>query len=188
VLFGEVNPGGRLPMTWERAWTDNPAHDSYYINNGDKNIKYNEGLFVGYRGYEKNNVKPVFPFGYGLSYTSFAYKNLKISPASPKAGQDVTVTFDVLNTGKRLGADVAQLYLGNPSATVPRPLKELKGFQKVTLRPGETKHVSLKLDPRAMSFYDVEGKGWKQEPGRFTVSVGRSSAEIELKGEYTVTK
>jgi beta-glucosidase len=188
LLFGEVNPSGRLPMTWEKTWADNPAHDSYYVNHGGLNIRYNEGIFVGYRGYEKNGVKPLFPFGYGLSYTTFAYGNLKIAPAAPKAGQEVTVTFDVTNTGAVTGADVAQLYLGNPSASVPRPLKELKGFQRVVLKPGETQQIALKLDPRAMSFYDVKGKGWKQEPGTFTVAVGRSSADLQLKGEYKVSK
>ena len=188
VLFGDVNPGGHLPMTWERAWADNPAHDSYYVNNGGLNIQYHEGVFVGYRGYEKNQVKPLFPFGFGLSYTTFAYQNLKLTPAAPKAGQEVTVSFDVTNTGPVAGADVAQLYLGNPTASVPRPLKELKGFQKVFLKPGETQHISLKLDPRAMSFYDVKGRDWKQEPGQFVVSVGRSSADIELRGEYSVAR
>lgn len=188
ILFGEVSPSGRLPITWERRWEDNPVHDSYYINNGEKNIKYNEGVFVGYRGYEKNGVKPLYPFGYGLSYTTFAFKNLSVSPAAPKVGQNVTVSFDVTNTGRVAGAQVAQLYLGNPTATVPRPGKELKGFERVSLKPGETRRVTLTLDPRAMSYFDESSRSWKQDPGKFTVSVGHSSADIDLTGEYTVAQ
>ena len=100
--------------------------------------------------------------------------------------ETVTVSFDVTNTGARAGAAVSQLYLGNPSASVPRPLKELKGFARVVLSPGETRHVTLTLDPRAMSFFDVKGHAWKQEPGKFLVFVGHSSAEVDLQGEYTV--
>ncbi len=186
IVFGEVNPSGKLPATFERRWEDNPAHDSYYSNDGGVNVKYKEGVFVGYRGYEKSGTKPLFPFGHGLSYTTFAYKNLGIEPKAPKAGENVTVSFDVTNTGKVAGAEAAQLYLGNPGASVPRPLKELKGFTKVMLQPGQTKHVTLTLNPRAMSFYDLAGKAWKQERGKFTVYVGHSSAQIDLTGEYSV--
>ncbi|HNX94180.1 MAG TPA: glycoside hydrolase family 3 C-terminal domain-containing protein [Holophaga sp.] len=188
ILAGDVNPSGRLPISWEAKASDNPVFNSYGINNGDKNIKYNEGIFVGYRGFEKNGVKPRFPFGYGLSYTTFAYKNLKITPAKPRVGQEVVVSFDMTNTGAVAGADVAQLYVGHPTASVPRPLKELKGFSRVVLNSGETKHVTLTLDGRAMSYYDVPGKGWKQEPGTYTVQIGRSSADITLKSDCVVTK
>jgi beta-glucosidase len=186
VLFGEVNPSGRLPMTFERRWEDNPVHDTHYANAPGNTVIYKEGVFMGYRGYEHNGVKPLFPFGHGLSYTTFAFKNLGITPGAPKLGETVTVSFDVTNTGARAGAAVPQLYLGNPSASVPRPLKELKGFARVVLSPGETRHVTLTLDPRAMSFFDVKGHAWKQEPGKFLVFVGHSSAEVDLQGEYTV--
>jgi beta-glucosidase len=186
VLVGEVNPSGRLPISFERAWADNPVHDSYYVNAPANTIVYKEGVFVGYRGYERNGVKPLFPFGHGLSYTTFAFKNLALAPVSPKRGQNVTVSFDVTNTGSREGAEVAQLYLGNPTASVPRPAKELKGFSRVTLKPGETRHVTLILEPRAMSFFDVTTHAWKQEPGKFTVFVGHSSAAIDLQGEYSL--
>jgi beta-glucosidase len=186
ILFGEVNPSGRLPISFERRWEDNPVHDSYYVNAPGNTVIYQEGVFVGYRGYEHNGVKPLFPFGYGLSYTTFAFANLAITPRAPKAGENVTVSFDVTNTGSREGAAVAQLYLGNPTARVPRPVKELKGFARVELKPGETRHVTLMLDPRAMSFFDASSHAWKQEPGRFTVFVGHSLADIDLTGEYTV--
>jgi beta-glucosidase len=186
ILFGEVNPSGRLPISFERAWTDNPTHDSYNPNAPKNTVVYKEGVFVGYRGYERNGVKPLFPFGHGLSYTTFAFQNLKLAPAAPKCGENVTASFDLTNTGSRAGTAVAELYLGNPTASVPRPAKELKGFSRVALQPGETRHVTLKLDPRAMSFFDVTGHAWKQEPGKFTVFIGHSSAEIDLQGEYTV--
>ena len=186
VLFGEVNPSGRLPMTFERRWEDNPVHDTHYANAPGNTVIYKEGVFMGYRGYEHNGVKPLFPFGHGLGYTTFAFKNLGITPAVPKPGQTVTVSFDVTNTGAREGAAVPQLYLGNPTASVPRPLKELKGFARVVLAPGASQHAALTLDPRAMSFFDVKSHAWKQEPGKFTVFVGHSSAEIDLTGEYTV--
>ena len=187
VLFGDVNPSGHLPISWERRWADNPVHDSYYVNAPDNTVVYQEGVFVGYRGYEHNGVKPLFPFGYGLSYTTFVYANLSVTPAAPKAGETVTVSFDVRNTGSRAGAAVAQLYLGNPTAGAPRPLKELKGFARVELKPGESRQVTLPLDARAMSFWDVSSHAWKQEPGTFTLFVGHSSADIDLQGDYTVT-
>ena len=188
VLFGDVNPSAKLPVTFERRWKDNPVHDNYYPNAGGNNVAYREGVFVGYRGYEHNGTKPMFPFGYGLSYTAFAFKNLNITPPAPRLGEKVSVTFDVTNIGQRAGAEVAQLYIGNPTAPVPRPPKELKGFHKVSLNPGESTHLTLVLDPRAMSFYDVKSHSWKQEPGKFTVFVGHSSADIDLKGEYTVSQ
>jgi beta-glucosidase len=186
VLFGEVDPSGRLPITFERRWADNPVHDAHYANAPGNTVVYKEGVFVGYRGYEHNSVKPLFPFGHGLSYTTFAFKNLGITPSAPKPGEAVTVSFEVTNTGAREGAAVPQLYLGNPTASVPRPLKELKGFARVVLAPGATQNISLTLDPRAMSFFDVKSHAWKQEPGKFTVFVGHSSADIDLRGEYTV--
>lgn len=191
LLFGDVNPSGKLPVSFEREWKDNPASGSYYPNDaasGPTAVKYNEGVFVGYRGYEKNATKPMFPFGFGLSYTTFKFSNLKISPAQPRLGEPVTVSFDLTNTGSRAGAEVAQLYLGNPGASVPRPAKELKSFTKVKLNPGETRQVIMNLAAREMSFFDVGSNAWKQEPGKFTVMVGHSSADIDLNGDYTVAK
>ena len=128
LIFGDASPSGKLPITIERRWEDNPAHDTYYPKGGDKKVAYTEGVFVGYRGYDKSGVKPLFPFGYGLSYTTFAYKNLSVSPAS--ASGDVEVHFDVTNTGNRAGAEVAEVYVGDRHSSVPRPVKELKGFSQ----------------------------------------------------------
>ena len=193
VLFGDVNPSGRLPITFERRWEDNPVHDSYYPEADTKRVVYKEGVFVGYRGYEHNGTKPLFAFGSGLSYTTFQYSNLLIKSfvavASKKgySGPSYEVSFDVKNTGTREGADVAQVYVGDTQAKVPRPAKELKGFVKVSLRPGETKKVSVMLDSRALSYYDVNAKQWRADPGAYDVLVGRSSEQIELRGKLRVT-
>jgi len=189
ILFGDVNPSGRLPVTFERRWEDNPVHDSYYPEAGTKRVIYKEGVFVGYRGYEDNRTKPLFPFGFGLSYTTFTYNNLSIKPVSKnESGPRYEVSFDVKNTGTRGGADVAQVYVGALQTKVPRPEKELKGFVKVSLRPGETKKVSIMLDSRALSYYDVAAKQWRAEPGDFNVLVGRSSEQIELRGTLTLAR
>jgi beta-glucosidase len=184
LLFGESNPSGRLPISIERRWEDNAVHNSYYPKNGSKKVDYSEGVFVGYRHFDKSAVKPQFPFGYGLSYTSFAYKNLTISP--PSSDQQVSVAFDVTNTGTRAGADVAEVYVGDRHAPVPRPIKELKGFKRVSLNPGETKNVVVKLDRRAFSYYDVKKHAWAVAPGDFDLFVARSAAEIALTGKVAL--
>ena len=184
LLFGEFNPSGRLPISIERRWEDNAAHDSYYPKSGSTKVEYSEGVFVGYRHFDKSTVKPLFPFGYGLSYTSFAYKNLTISP--PSSDQQVTMAFDVTNTGTRAGAEVAEVFVGDRHAPVPRPVKELKGFKKVSLTPGETKNLTVTLDRRAFSYYDVKSHAWTVAPGDFDLFVARSAADIELTGKVTL--
>src|SRR3989449_2109880 len=185
ILFGDVNPSGRLPVTFERHWEENPTHDSYYAEASANRIVYKEGVFLGYRAYQHNGTKPLFPFGYGLSYSTFSYGTLSITPATTTDGK-VTVSFDVTNTGKREGAEVAQVYVGDTHAKVPRPAKELKGFAKLRLRPGETKRVTLTLDRRALSYYDVNSKQWRAEPGEYDILVGRSVEQIELRGKLTL--
>jgi len=190
ILFGDVNPSGRLPVTFERRWEDNPSHDSYYPELGTKRVSYKEGVFSGYRGFDHTGTTPLFSFGYGLSYTTFAYRNLSVTKTmakDPASSWQVEVQFDVTNTGKREGGDVAQVYIGSQGSPVPRPAKELKGFAKVSLRPGETKRVTVLLDPRAFSFYDVTAKEWRADPGQYQVFVGRSEAAIELQGAITLT-
>jgi beta-glucosidase len=188
VLFGEVNPSGRLPVTFERRWEDNPVHDSYYPAAGTKRVVYKEGVFVGYRGYGKTGTKPLFPFGYGLSYTTFKYSNLEIKTIAngDSTNPRYEVSFDVKNTGSNEGADVAQVYVGDTHARVPRPAKELKGFTKVSLRAGETRRVTVPLDGRALTYYDANRKLWRADAGDFEVLVGRSSEQIELRGKLTL--
>jgi beta-glucosidase len=189
VLFGDVNPSGRLPVTFERRWEDNPTSDSYYPAPGTNKVVYKEGVFVGYRGYEKNGTKPQFPFGYGLSYTSFSYGKLSITQGITKGGSHESwwaeVSFDVTNTGKRAGAEVAQVYVGDTQSRVPRPAKELRGFAKIELKPSETKRVKVMLNQRALSYYDVNAKQWRAEPGDYEVLVGHASDQIELRGKLT---
>jgi len=193
ILFGDVNPSGRLPATFERRWEDNPAHDSYYPSAGSNRVIYKEGVFVGYRGYEHNGTKPLFPFGYGLSYTSFKYANLAIKPAGASAKHDALsapmfqVSFDVTNTGARAGADVAQIYVADLHSKISRPAKELKGFSRVQLKPGEMKTSTVILDGRAFSYYDADAKQWRADPGEFQILVGRSSQEIQLQSGLTLS-
>jgi beta-glucosidase len=146
-------------------------------------VKYAEGVFLGYRYYTTENKKPLFPFGFGLSYTTFAFSNITVSPT--KATGNITVSFDVTNTGSCAGAEVAELYVGDPSAKIKRPVKELKGFQKVRLDPGQKQHVSLTLDRRALAYWDQQSHDWRVDPGEFTVDVGDSSENTPLTAKFT---
>ena len=186
ILFGDVNPSGKLPISWEEKIEDDPAYKNYYEQSGTRDVKYAEGIFLGYRYYEKNNVKPLFPFGFGMSYTDFAFRNLTVTPRSAPPSGPVTVGFDVKNTGARAGAEVAEVYVGDPSAAVPRPVKELKGFSRVMLAPGESRHVTVTLDRRSMAYWDTNIHNWKVDPGKFTVFVGDSSANVPLQKSFTV--
>ena len=156
LLFGEYSPSGKLPVSFERRWEDNAIHDNYYPKSADKKVAYAEGVFLGYRYFDQAQVKPAFPFSFGLSYTTFAYKNLSVTPLRATGDQLVTVGFDITNTGPRPGAEVTEVYVGEPHPAVPRPVKELKGFAKVELKPGETRRVSVTLDRRAFAYYDVK--------------------------------
>ena len=185
ILLGDVNPSGHLPATFERRAEDNPTFENYYPEGLGNKVVYKEGIFVGYRGYEKNHVKPLFPFGFGLSYTTFAFSNLKVSSGS---GAEVTVTFDVKNTGERGGAEVAQVYVSDGHAKVAVPERELKGFARVQLGAGETKAVSVTLDARAFASYDVAKKGWVIDPGKFGIEVGDSVESLPLTGSVELTR
>ncbi|MFL5581883.1 MAG: glycoside hydrolase family 3 C-terminal domain-containing protein [Gemmatimonadaceae bacterium] len=188
ILFGDVSPSGHLPATFERRAEDNPTFGSYYPAEGSNVVEYREGVFVGYRGYERNGTAPLFPFGHGLSYTTFRYDDLVVSPvAGPSgAGARWEVSFDVTNAGEREGAAVAQVYVRDPEASVPRPPKELEGFAKVALRPGETRRVTVPLTLRSLAFYDVEAAQWRAEAGTFEVLVGGSSADTPLRERLTL--
>ena len=185
ILFGEVNPSGKLPITMEKIVEDNPAFAGFPLNDLEaEEIEYSEGVFVGYRGYEKNGIAPQYPFGYGLSYTRFRYTDLKVDPALLRRsfGEDdlIRVSFRVTNTGKRAGAEIAQLYVAPINSPVERPLKELKGFAKVYLKSGETKKVTIELDRRSLAYYNVDTDTWDVAQGLYRILVGSSSQDIRL--------
>jgi beta-glucosidase len=188
ILFGDYSPSGKLPASFERRWEDNPVFHSYYPEKGENHVQYSEGVFLGYRYYDRSPTKPLFPFGYGLSYTSFEYTKLSVTPQTGSVDEPVSVSFDVKNIGRRTGAEVAELYVGDSHASVPRPVKELKAFAKVNLKPGETRRVTLSLPRRAFSYYDVQKKDWSAEPGDFTILVGSASDNIQLRGKFTLTR
>jgi beta-glucosidase len=186
LLFGDFNPSGRLPVSFERRWEDSAVFDSYYPQGDSKRVAYKEGIFLGYRHFDRDSTKPLFPFGFGLSYTTFKYSNLAISPDVMKGDDTVTVSFDVTNTGEREGSEVAQVYVGDRHASVPRPVKELKGFAKLHLMPHESRRASITLDRRALSFYDVNSKQWKAEAGDFDIYVASSAEQINLQGKLAL--
>jgi beta-glucosidase len=187
ILFGEVSPSGKLPVTFDRSLDESAVAHSYYADPPQsKKVKYSEGVFVGYRHYDKAGSKPAFPFGYGLSYTTFKYGNLSVSPQSSDLAGPVNVSFEVTNTGSREGAEVAEVYVADTHARVPRPVKELKGFSKVLLKPGETRRVQVSLDRRAFSYYDLDKKDWMAAPGEFSILVGGSSDNTPLRGAFVV--
>jgi beta-glucosidase len=183
ILFGAVNPSGRLPATFEKRWEDNPAYSSYYPAAGSQDVIYKEGVFVGYRGYEKNGKQPQFAFGHGLSYTSFKFDALKVQPRLGSPHVLFDVSFTVTNTGDRAGAAIPQIYVADGHSRAARPPKELKGFAKVMLAPGESRTVTVPLDGRAFAYYDAKTKEWRADAGTYGVLVGSSSQRIELTGE-----
>jgi beta-glucosidase len=189
ILFGAVNPSGHLPITFEKEEKDNPAFANYYPEPGTNRVVYKEGIFVGYRGYEHNHTAALFPFGHGLSYTTFGFANLLVKQdANSVDGPRYTVSFDVTNTGKRPGAEVAQLYVSALLSPVPRPPKELKGFAKINLKPGETQNVTISLDERSFAYYDVSEKQWRAPAGIYQLSLGDSSVQIKLTGELKLDR
>lgn len=181
ILFGEVNPSGKLPMTFPKKLSDSPAHalGTYPGENGK--VEYKEGVLVGYRWYDTKKIEPLFPFGHGLSYTTFAYENLAVT----KQGNQVIVKLAIKNTGDAAGAEVVQVYVKDDSASVERPEKELKAFSKIFLKPGESQAVEFTLNEDAFQYYDEDKKQWALEPGKFTILAGSSSNDIRVTGEVS---
>ena len=182
VLTGRVNPSGKTAETWYRHLSDSPTADNF--PSYDKTAEYREGLYVGYRYCQTAGVKPAFPFGFGLSYTSFAYTDLRVStPADRARGTDIVVTVAITNTGTVAGAEVVQLYVAKPRHEVFRPAQELKAFAKVFLQPGETKHVTLALDDQAFRYWNVKTEAWEVEGGVYELRVAASSEDVRLVSE-----
>jgi len=187
VLFGDVNPSGKLPCTFPKRLEDSPAHalGAYPGKNGQE--VYTEGILVGYRWFDTKKIEPLFPFGYGLSYSSFKYSSLNVTAGKDSKGLAIA-EFEIENTGAREGGEVAQLYVSQAKPGLPRPVKELKGFHKVFLKPGEKQKVSIPLDRSAFAYYDPEKKGWVAEKDEFTILVGSSSRDIRLEGKFVLSQ
>ena len=183
LLFGDVNPSGKLPVTFPKKLSDSPDHTSKKTFPGDDKVFYDEGIFVGYRHFDTNSIEPLFPFGYGLSYTTFKYENIRITSENISNDEKFTVSVDITNSGERSGAEIVQLYVQDVEPSVKRPLKELKGFKKVLLKPGERGTVTFDLDKSAFSFYDEKHSCWKAEKGAFNILIGSSSRDIRLQNQ-----
>ena len=184
LLYGDANPCGHLAETFPVKLSDNPSY-LYYGGEGNE-ADYREGVFVGYRYYDKKEMPVLFPFGYGLSYTTFACSDLRLSADRITDQDTLAATVTVKNTGARAGKAVVQLYVGDKQSTVLRPVRELKGFEKVELQPGESRDVSFTLDKRAFAYWNTQLHDWHVETGAFTIEVGQSSRDIEASGEVTV--
>jgi beta-glucosidase len=184
IVFGQTNPSGKLPMTFPEKLEDSPAHALGQFPGDSVNVYYNDDIYVGYRYFDTFKVKPQFAFGHGLSYTQFAYSNFRVSTQ----GNTATVTFTVRNTGKMAGAEVAQVYVKQEKSALPRPEKELKGFEKVFLNPGEQKEVTVALNEEAFRYFDDRVNAWTLEPGSFEFLVGSSSRDIRLSGKADLGK
>jgi beta-glucosidase len=178
ILLGIVTPSGKLSVTYPRRYEDNPTSINYP---GTREVRYGEGIYVGYRYYDAKGIEPLFPFGYGLSYTRFHYDSLRV-PERAVIGAPVEVSVTVTNSGQRAGKEIVQLYVHDEASSLDRPVKELKGFAKVSLEPGERTVVRLTLDQRAFSFYDPHRANWVTEPGAFEILVGASSRDIRATG------
>lgn len=183
ILFGRANPSAKLPISLERNLPDNPLYTTFpqFDNQGTlTEISYANDLFLGYRGYDRKSTKALYPFGFGLSYTTFAYSNIQVSPAVVAGNAPIRVSYDVTNTGQRPGAEISQVYVGPSNAPVSRPIKELKGYSKVMLQPGQTRRVTVELNGRALAYYEPGDRAWIVDDDIFRISVGSSSQDIQL--------
>ncbi|MBN1597615.1 MAG: glycoside hydrolase family 3 C-terminal domain-containing protein [Bacteroidales bacterium] len=188
ILFGVTNPSGKLPVSFEKKWEDNATYNSYYDDDGDKRIEFKEGIFLGYRHFDNSNIKPLFPFGYGLSYTKFEYSDLKLNKETFNNDDGVTLTLKVKNTGNYDGSEIVQVYVSDPESSLPRPVKELKAFTKIHLKAGEEKKVKLELSPEAFQYFNPDEMRWITEPGDFEIMVASSSEDIRLKAALKISE
>jgi beta-glucosidase len=209
TLFGDINPSGKLPITFPKSLKDSPAHQSQRQYPGigtmikenlitdvfrkhdpdkylDNKVFYDENIYVGYRHFDKNNIEPLFPFGFGLSYTTFEYQTCDLDKSTVKANDTFKAIVTIKNTGGREGAEVIQVYYSDVEASVDRPVKELFGFEKVVIKASETKKVEITLRASDLAFFDVKSKDWKVEPGKFKILIGASSRDIKFTKEITV--
>jgi beta-glucosidase len=189
ILFGDANPSGKLPVSFPKEWEDSPAYGHYPGEN--LKVDYAEGIYVGYRYFDTKNVEPLFPFGFGLSYTKFEYSGLTVTPyiSAGKAGlTGAVVSLKVRNAGSRAGAEVVELYVHDGHAKIDRPAHELKGFKRVELKPGESQTVAFTLGRGALSYWSPEKNAWTADPGTFEIQLGASSRDIRLRAPLVLTK
>jgi beta-glucosidase len=179
ILFGDVNPSGKLPFSWEKRREDCAAYGNYPTQESPQANTYKEGVFLGYRRFDAKGIEPLFPFGTGLSYTTFRFSDLKMASGNGKLNVTVTVT----NAGTREGAEVAQVYVAPPNGPVPRPARELKGFARVALKSGESGSVTIPCDD--LSYWDPSTKAWTISSGEYLVTVGDSSRQLYLSGKFS---
>lgn len=186
VLVGDVNPSGKLPFTFPEKLEDVGAHQlgdypGRQREDGIFDEKYNESIFVGYRWTDKQKIRPLFPFGHGLSYTTFAYGKATVNKKVMKIDEQIAITVPITNTGKRIGSEIVQLYISDLKSSLPRPVKELKGFSKIQLAPGETQEVTFLVDKQALSFFNDSRHEWVAEPGKFEAQIAASATDIKSK-------
>lgn len=186
VLFGKTNPSGKLPFSFPARIEDNAAHAFGAYPGDGETVEYKEGIFVGYRWFEKKKIKPLFAFGHGLSYTSFNYGKITLDKKAMKSNDSLTVTIPITNIGKREGAEVVQMYIMDKESSLPRPVKELKGFKKMKIAPGETVSVDFTIGKDALSFYDPARHDWVTEPGKFQVLIGAASDDIRAAATFSL--
>jgi len=186
ILFGDANPSGKLPVSFPKRFEDSPAYGHY--PGQDLKVEYAEGIYVGYRYFDSRNIAPQFPFGFGLSYTTFAYSHLEVAPGKLAKDQPVEVSLTVRNTGSRSGAEVVELYVHPDHTKIDRPAHELKGFRRVELKPGESQRVRFRLDRAAFSYWDPAAHRWTADPGQFEIELGRSSRDILQRAPFTLIK
>jgi beta-glucosidase len=185
ILFGDVNPSGKLPVSFPKEWKDSPAYGHYPGENLE--VDYAEGIYVGYRYFDTKNVEPLFPFGFGLSYTTFEYSGLKVTPGKVSGEQPIEVSLEVRNSGARAGTEVVELYVHDGHSKIDRPVHELKGFHRVELKAGETQTVRFTLDRAALSYWSTAKSAWVAEPGAFEIQLGASSRDIRLRASLELT-
>ncbi|MEN8193029.1 MAG: fibronectin type III-like domain-contianing protein, partial [Bacteroidota bacterium] len=186
ILFGDVNPSGKLPVTFPKYYEDNPAYSYYPGENSE--LTYDEGIYVGYRHYDTKGIEPLFPFGFGLSYTTFKLSDIELNKEKINLDETIEVSCKVSNTGDVVGAEVVQLYIHDVESSIDREYKSLKDFIRVELEPGEEKTVSFEINKDDLAYYDVQSSDWKAEPGKFKLMIGNSSRDIKLDAEFELVQ
>lgn len=186
ILVGDVNPSGKLPFSFLARLNDYSSHSLGEFPGKDGQVTYNEGIFVGYRWVDKEKIEPLFSFGHGLSYTTFEYGKVTLDESVMNQDGEITVSVSVKNTGNREGSEIVQLYISDLKSSLPRPIKELKGFEKINLKPGEEGYVTFTIDKNALSYFDPEKHEWIAEPGHFDAIIGASSTDIKGKASFSL--